>query len=318
MDSFVSGFLALYANRGLPGASGFRKDAGEGFYLERELRSIEKKVYEVKYPQLVAREICSKDSTPAGAETYSYAVLDISGEAAIISDFSGDLPSVSVKKTEITGRVVPIGDMFDYSVADVDRASLGNGSLQEEKAKAARRVIEMKIDKMCAIGDTTVGIYGLLNNPNVNILSPVVGSWGASTTAASIQSDIEKLIVSLKNQVNTVFTGQITILIPESKWSYLAKPRSDVSDTTILSMLQISYPEVVFKPWWQCNTAGASGVTRVMGGFFTEETAQLVIPKEFRMEAPQARNLAFQVPCYASCGGAKVRYPVAFVYMDGV
>lgn len=310
---FLQSFLSLWNSRGL------RMDANETAFISKQLTFIESKVYETKYPGFIARDLFPKVKMPDdGANTYEYQIFDITGDAQVIENYAGDLPSVSLAIGSGTTKVRPIGDSFSYSVEDVKAAGRGI-SLPEQYPVAARRVIEQKIDSLCAVGSSAYGITGILNNSSVNLVTPITGSWTASTTAAQILADITKLLNNLVTQTVDVFRGQrAKCILPQSKMHLLNQPRSDNSDTTILEMLQKSWPEVDFISWWRCNTAGSGSTTRIMAGYFSEETGGLVIPREFTMEPVQQRNLSFYTPCHAKCGGAFLRYPVAFNYMDGV
>ena len=71
--------------------------------------------------------------------------------------------------------------------------------------------------------------------------------------------------------------------------------------------------------WYKLNTADAAGTgPRALFYKRSPEVLELVIPQDFEQLPPQAKNLAFVVPCHARCGGVVVRYPVAMLYLDGI
>jgi hypothetical protein len=313
-----SSFISLYAAHAQ--ANGIRFDANETAFLTKQLEALDSKIYETKYPSLIARDFATKVSgVPEGAQTYTWAIYDLAGEAGLIENYAGDLPSVSVQVSSETTSIRGYGSSYQYSVDDIAAASMGNFSLPDQLPLMARRAVETKIDRVCAIGDTKTGAKGILNNASVDTVSVITGSWTAATTAANIIADVEKLIQAIYTATVSVFSGErLTIIVPQSKWVHLQRVRSDASDTTIQEMLQKSHPDVDFVPWYLANTAGSGGGTVMVGGYFTPETIQLLIPREFTQESPQQKNLAYYVPCHARCGGAVVRYPVAFAYMHGV
>ena len=71
--------------------------------------------------------------------------------------------------------------------------------------------------------------------------------------------------------------------------------------------------------WHKLDLADAAGTGPRMVTYQRDpEVLELVIPQEFEQFPPQARNLAFVVPCHARVGGVVVYYPLAIVYTDGL
>ena len=54
-------------------ARSLRFDANETVFLTRQLEHIESKLYEIKYPTLIARDLVPKiGGVPSGAQVYTY------------------------------------------------------------------------------------------------------------------------------------------------------------------------------------------------------------------------------------------------------
>jgi hypothetical protein len=156
-------------------ARGARYDANETVNLQRSLISVDKRIYTAKYPELIARELFPKITDVAvGADSYAFSTYDISGEATVIENFAGDLPSVSMWQKEDLVPCKYIGASFSYSIQDLARAAMTGVDISAEKPLIARRVIENKIDQLLAFGDSSRGIPGALTNASISLTTPLV------------------------------------------------------------------------------------------------------------------------------------------------
>src|SRR4051812_27241906 len=103
---------------------GYRTDASETVFLERELTQLRAKLFKVDYPQLVGRTFAplATDIAPS-ATTYAYKVMDRIGRARISSDGSGDAPRIDLTAQEITGKVRVITDSYGWTKTELREAA---------------------------------------------------------------------------------------------------------------------------------------------------------------------------------------------------
>lgn len=297
-----------------------RSDAGESAVFARQLEYVYSQTYDVKYPEFKARLFIPMDtSVPAGAETYTYRQFDEVGMAALISDYSGDLPSVNLLGKEFTGKCRSIGTSYSYSIQDVRRANMANLPLETSLPAVARRVTEAKIDALAAFGDTTAGLVGFLNQPNVPLVSAITGSW-ATATADQIIADLDKLVNSIVTGSNGIHAPD-TLLLPIEQFLRLNNlQKSAASDKTVLQWYLENNAFIKnIDQWHVLSTADAARTgPRAVCYTRTPEMLGLVVSQEFEQFPPQAENLAFTVPCHARVGGVKMTYPLSAAYMDGI
>jgi hypothetical protein len=302
----------------------FRADAGETAAMARQLEYVKAETYEVKYLNLQARELIPVDgSVPSGAQSFVWYSWDWVGMAKIIANYADDLPKVQILGKEHIQGIKSLGDSYDYSIQDIRAAAMAGVNLDANKAKACRRAMENKIEQLAAKGDSAAGLPGLLNNANVPVLTAteLVGDWAnPATTSAQILADLHLIA----NYINTVTKGThsaTTLVLPTTRYNIVAtRAYSDMLPDTILQVFLRSNPFVrEVRQWHFLDTADSAGTgPRVLAYEKSPEILQLVIPQEFEQFPPQAKNLAFDVPCHARIGGVVIRYPLAMVYADDV
>lgn len=297
-----------------------REDANETAIFARQLEHVYTKTYDVKYPEFKARSFIPLDaSVPSGAETYTYRQFDEVGMAELIANYADDLPDVTMFGKEFTGKCKSIGNAYSYSIQDVRRASMAGMALETSLPSIARRAHEAKHDKIAAFGDTLSGLVGFLNHPNVPLVTPTTGTW-STATADQIIADLDKLVNSIVTTTNGVHVPD-TLLLPITQFLRLNNlQKSAASDKTVLQWYLENNPFIKnIDHWYVLDTANAAGNgPRAVAYQRSPEVLGLVIPQEFEQFPPQAKNLAFSVPCHSRCGGVKVTYPLAIAYMDGI
>lgn len=303
-------------------AGGMRMDDKFTAALERELEYIKTRTYDIVYPELKARQfIPVSNEVDPGAETITYRQWDEFGMAQIITNYADDLPLVDALVEEYSQRVHSIGAKYQYSIQDLRRSSMMGGvSLDQRRARSARRFVETKIDNIGTSGQANAGLYGIANNANVSLVTPDTGTW-STATAAEIVADLNKLVNSIVTTTKETFLPD-TLLLDTNNYTLIAsKITSTSGDTqkTILKAFLESNPYIKnIDSWYKLGTADAAGTgPRLICYKRDPEVLTLEIPQEFEQLPPQAKNLAFQIPVHARTAGVIMYYPMAVAYMDG-
>lgn len=303
----------------------FRIDAGETAGFARQLEYIEAEIYKVDYPQNRAREFIPVDTTvPAWAETFTWRIYDWAGMAKIITRFADDLPAVDVMAAEITQKVQTMGGSFSYSLQDLRAAVKLGMNLETEKGELSREAHENKIEDLSTFGDAAAGLPGFLNNANVPILSApgtLTGDWlNPATTPKEVLADMHTIANSVA--ITTKNTQKPdTMLLPFEHYAYVSTTQlNDFQETTILDAFLKQSPFVRNVDQWLPLALADAARTgpRAMCYRRDPKVVRLVLPAPFNMLPPQAKNLAFTVPCESRIGGVSWRRPLAAVYADGI
>jgi len=294
-------------------------DANESAFFSRELTAVENETYDIQYPELKARSIIPVNSSVnAGAETITYRSFDQIGEAKVISNAATDLPRVDVLGTEYSRPVKTVGDAFGYSVVEIKNANMAGRALSTDRAAAARKAIEYKLDDIAALGSAVDGIAtGFLNDANVTI-SATGGAWG-SATPATIIADFTAALTRINDASKGVEMAN-TVVLPDAKYSQIATtPRSATSDSTILAYILANFPTITeIIPWYKAKTAGVSAVNRMVVYNRNPSKLKQHITDEYQQLAPQAKGLEMIVNCMARTAGTTIYYPRSMDYTDGI
>jgi len=307
------------AHNGMTSEPKERIDAGEAAFLAQALEDMRAAVYEDWYPDLKARAFIpvATDVDP-GAETYSYEEQDFAGSAKVITNYADDPPSVEVSSTKITLPIVSLGDSYSYSIQDIRRAAKAGKPLQARKARAARDVWERGLDDIAANGHANTGLGGFINNANVNAANAPTGTWSGATVAqilADLNTGSKTVVTQSKEKVRPN-----TCLLPIDQYLLIAQTQMGSGDTrTVLEAFLASNPWITeVAPWDVLNGAGAGSTDRSIFYRKSPDVCELIIPQEFEVLPPQARNFAFQVLCHGRTGGTAVYRPLAMYYMDNI
>jgi hypothetical protein len=304
---------------------GLHSDAGETAGFTRQLEFIETEIYKIEYPANRARDFIPVDSSvPDWAEEFTWRMWDWAGMAKIITNFSDDLPAVDVMAAEVHQKVRTLGDSFGYSINDLVVAAKMSTNLESEKGELARMAIENKVEQLSTFGDASAALPGFLNNANVPILSApgsLNGDWlNPATTPQQILADLHAMAMAVVVQTLNTHAPD-TLLLPLTHYQHISQTTLNQynSETILTTFLKQSTWIKNVDQWIPLATADAARTgPRAVCYQRNPRVVRLVIPREFTMQPPQAKNLAFVIPCHAKIGGVSWRYPLAAVYADGI
>lgn len=297
--------------------------------LDVQLDFVKSKTYDVQYPELKARRLVPVDNTPdPGAENVVYHQWDEYGMAEIIANYADDIGMVDALVEKFSQPISSIGKGYQYSVMDLRRSAMAGSQLDVRRARAARRSIERKIDDLAAVGDPKSKLKGLLNHPNVPIYTAATDgtdtTWtqGRTTPKASdlIIADMNTLVNNVRVTTKEIHTPD-SLILSTTEFGFISQtPVSTLNQQSILKSYLANQPFVKgVESWYKLDTADEAGTgPRMMAYQRDPEVLELVIPQEFEQFPPQARNLAFVVPCHARVGGVIFYYPLGAAYMDGI
>lgn len=326
--------IVTYGNRrldaGEPGDK-TRLDAGESVFFLRQLELIDAMTYEVKYPDLKARQLIPAiGGIPEAAHAYTYRQYDRVGIAKLIGNAADDLPMIEALGQEYTSQIKPIGDGYGYDVFEIQAAAMTGMPLDATRARFARYAAELEVDRIIATGKiqqanstpTTVpGMLGLLNQTGTTPFTLGTKALGGTTwgTLAAPNASGDEVAADLMGIAANLYTatqqlwGSFRILMNPAQYEYAAQKRlGSVSDTTALAFAKSNstHIENVF-PWWQIpsGTIAAFPYDPIVLG--------CIVNQEYTVAAPQQRNLKYVVNGWTKTGGVVCRYPVALSIATG-
>lgn len=298
--------------------SEFRLDDA-GLFLDRQLEHIRPQVFEVEYADIKYPTILpvTAEAGP-GAQTFTYRIMDATGDFKLISDAADDLPRADVSQTEKSINIRSFGGSFGYTVQELRAAQMANLSLEQRRASAVRRAYEEKVESVAMFGEGSVSLAGFFNNTTVDVIS--ANKW-FSTSAVTAQEMLE----ILNQGVSAIISGSNmkeqpdTILMPYEDYNIVSTTRnSDSSDVTVLEYFLRTNPFIRnVEPINQLAAANSSLVKNRLVVYKRDpQKVQLHIPQPLELFPPQQRGLEFIVPAHARVGGVALYYPKSVKYVQ--
>ena len=300
--------------------SDFRMDEA-GLFLERQLEFIRPQVFEVtyadiKYPTLLP---VTSEAGP-GAQTFTFRIMDSTGEFKLIADAADDLPRADISQVEKSINIRSFGGSFGYTVQELRAAQMANIALEQRRAAAVRRAYEEKVEAVAMFGESTVGLAGFFNNSTVDVIA--ANYWFTGTTASGTSQEMLELLnygVSAIINASNMKEQPDTILLAYEDYNKISTTRnSDSSDVTVLEYFLRTNPYIRnVEPINQLDKDNSVLNTNRMVVYKRDpEKVQLHIPQPLELFPPQQRGLEFIVPAHARVGGVALYYPKSVIYVQ--
>lgn len=311
----------MYANR---------LDAGESIFLERDLQTKLAQSKDVKFRTL---RILKDNLLPINTElsnadrTFTYEVWDAYGFAKIMTSYrAGDIPSVDVSCTEVTGKILPVMAKMSYDFQEIREAAKANKPLTTKRRDAVIKAIDTKLDRVAWFGDADHNLPGLARYAGITSATIPNDGTGSTTTWSTktvdqILRDVYNGIAAIKDPTNDIESPD-TLLLPSKIFTALgtrllnsANPTGD----TILSMMRKTLADVGITTILglnELNTATPGGGTRAILYKNDKMNLEFFLPVSMEFFSPIQDGLAYDVPAQARTGGVKIYFPLSVCYMD--
>ena len=298
--------------------SDFRMDEA-GLFLERQLEFIRPQIFEVAYADIKYPTILPVTSEAGqGAQTFTYRIMDSTGEFKLIADAADDLPRADISQVEKSINIRSFGGSFGYTVQELRAAQMANIALEQRRAQAVRRAYEEKVEEVALFGESSVGLAGFFNNSTVDVVTADKWFTDSGTTA---QEMLELLNYGVTGIINASQMKEQpdTILMAWNDYREISTRRnSDSSDVTVLEYFLRTNPYINnIEPINQLDKTKSGLSTNRMVVYKRDPgKVQLHIPQPLELFPPQQRGLEFIVPAHARVGGVALYYPKSAIYVQ--
>lgn len=309
-----------------------RLDAGETIFLERDLQTKLAQSKDVKHRKL---RILKENVVPINTElsnadrSFTYDVYDSYGVAKIVTSYrAGDIPSVDISRTEVTGKIFPVMAKMTYDFQEIREAAKANVPLTNKRRDAVIKAIDTKLDRIAWFGDADHNLVGLAQYPGVTSATVPNDGTGASKTWASktvdlILRDIYNGIAAIKDPTNDIESPD-TLALPSQVATALGTRMVNTANSgnvTILNLLKTVLVDVGITRilgFNELNTASSTGGTRAILFKNDPDAMEFFLPVTMEFFSPKEDGLAYDVPAQARTGGLKVYRLLSVAYMDGI
>ena len=298
--------------------SDFRMDDA-GLFLERQLEYIRPQIFEVAYADIKYPTLLPVTSEAGqGAQTFTYRIMDSTGEFKLLADAADDLPRSDISQVEKSINIRSFGGSFGYTVQELRAAQMANIALEQRRASAVRRAYEEKVEALAMFGESSVGLAGFFNNATVDIIAANKWFTTASVTAQEMLELLNYGVSAIINASNMKEQPD-TILLAYEDYNVISTTRnSDSSDVTVLEYFLRTNPYIRnVEPINQLDRNNSILNTNRMVVYKRDpEKVQLHIPQPLELFPPQQRGLEFIVPAHARVGGVALYYPKSVIYVQ--
>ena len=298
--------------------SDFRMDEA-GLFLERQLEYIRPQIFEVAYADIKYPTLLPVTSEAGqGAQTFTYRIMDSTGEFKLLADAADDLPRSDISQVEKSINIRSFGGSFGYTVQELRAAQMANIALEQRRASAVRRAYEEKVEALAMFGEASVGLAGFFNNSTVDVIT--ADKWFTTVSGTS-----QEMLELLNYGVTAIINGSNmkeqpdTILMAYEDYNKISTTRnSDSSDVTVLEYFLRTNPYIRnVEPINQLDKDNSVLTTNRMVVYKRDpEKVQLHIPQPLELFPPQQRGLEFVVPAHARVGGVALYYPKSVIYVQ--
>lgn len=303
-------------------------DSAQNIFFLRELEAIKKLSFDQLYPQLMMHSIVpfSREPAPFGAKKITFRRYNRVGNAKLIASYADDLPNVSLIGEEESTEVAEYGDAAVWSFFDIAAAALANKPLKSDLMLACRDILEERLDRVLAYGESVKGLTGFFNNAGIPT-SSVATVGGLTTWVAKYAVDPNLIYNDVCDAYDSIITATngieraTTMVLPDAQHRLMMRQRGNSVDSTVWDQIKRTIPNLEVIP---CPRAKASNSNSVLSSdmfvMYTKSNAKMYYeePLPFTPMAPQEKNMATVVNCLASSGGVIVPHPYSACYRTGI
>ena len=304
----------------------FDAQAALGFIIAQTAH-VESSVYQIRYADIQYPQLIPVDtSAHPFAKTVTYFSSDKAGAADWLNGNADDIPMADTEMSQFETAVWTAGIGYGYGWEEINQAQMLGIGLANDKANAARRASEEMLDRVALEGDTTKGLEGLLDHSAVTATGATTGDWdGGSTTPDQIIGDVNDALTNVQTATNNIVLAD-TLLLPYSKWNYLASRRLTDTSMTILEFIRANNvytaqtgSPLIIRATRKLDTAGVSATARMVAYRRNPEVLKLHMPMPHRfLPVWQAGPLRWEIPGVMRLGGLDIRLPSEVSYTDGI
>lgn len=212
-----------------------------------------------------------------------------------------------------------------WSVPELESAARLGRPVDTQKVEGMELKRQMDIDEQVYVGDTVIGVTGLINNPGVDLANVTGGDWAnPATTPDDILADINAILSrAWKNSGYALAPTEL--LLPPLKFGTLVSRKvSDAGNISVLEYVRMNCVSMAkngrpldIKPVKWLEGAGAGSTDRMVA--YTNDRKRVRFPLVPVQRTPlEYRSLNQLVTYFCRLGVVEWVYPESGAYADGI
>jgi hypothetical protein len=309
-----------------------------GVFLVGELERLDQRLHEPLASVTWGRDIDLREDVSIADEFSSFTNSSFSSAPGV----SGSNKAwVGKDSTSIVGISLDIGKtssplplwaiQLGWTIPELESAQKLGRPVDQQKFAGMQLKYQMDIDEQVYLGDTALGLYGLLNHSSMaNVTNATVGTWSSASNDV-ILADINELLKSVWS-ASAFAVCPDRLLLPPTQFSMLASrivsTAGNISLLTYLKENTISNAvngrplEILPLKWLTGTTAGGvgpgdSGKDRMIA--YTKDPTRVRFPLVPLQRTPlEYRDLRQLTTYFGRLGAVELVYPETIGARDGI
>jgi hypothetical protein len=306
-----------------------------GAFLIGELERLDQKLHEPLVSVTWSRDIDLRSDVSIADEVSSFTN---SSFAAAGGNSPNGKAWIGKDASAITGLALDIGKtanpltlwgmQIGWTIPELESAQKLGRPVDQQKFAGMNLKWNMDADEQVYIGDTGLGVYGLVNNPAVSASNVPNGAGGTATWATKTPAEILKDVNAILNDTWAAAGYAVCpdrLLLPPVQYSYLiSQTVSTAGNISILEYVRmnslsnsINGRPLEIAPLKWLTGRGASGADRMVA--YTKDENRVRFPLVPLQRTPlEYRDLRQLTTYFGRMGVVEFVYPETVAYRDGI
>ena len=302
-----------------------------GVFLIGELERLDQNLHEPLASVTWSRDIQLREDVSIADELSSFtnsAFAAAGGASPNGKSWIGkDATSIAGIALDIGKTATPLtlwGMQLGWTIPELESAQKLGRPVDQQKFKGMQLKYQMDVDEQVYIGDSNLGLYGLVNSTAVtNTSNAVTGTW-STASPAQILADVNELL-------NSVWAASAYAVCPDElrlppvQYSQLVSTLiSSAGNISVLEFLRnnslsnsINSRPLNIQPLKWLTGRGAAGKDRMIA--YTNDMERVRFPLVPLQRTPlEFRGIHQLTTYFGRLGGVEFVYPETLGYRDGV
>ncbi|MBU66434.1 MAG: hypothetical protein CL858_13425 [Cupriavidus sp.] len=216
------------------------------------------------------------------------------------------------------------GMQIGWTIPELESAQKLGRPVDQQKFTGMQLKHNMDVDEQVYIGDTVLGVTGLVNNAGVtNVSNAATGNW-ATATADQIVADINELLTSVWTASAYAYCPSELRLPPVKFGILVSRKVSDAGNISVLEYVKqntisnsINGRPLNIQPLKWLYQRGTANADRMMA--YTKEQDKVRFPMVPLQRTPlEYRDIRQLTTYFGRLGVVEVVYPELIGYRDGI
>ena len=300
-----------------------------GAFLVGELERLDQELYAPLADFTWSRDIDLREDVTIADEVTSFMLANYAGGfgsiggsgKSWIKGMDTTPARVSVETSKVTTPLTPWGMEVSYSIFELQKAMQVGRPIDVQKYDAMKFKHQLDIDQQVYMGDTGIGVKGLLNN-DAMVAKSNLGAVDVKTMSAEDAVNLFNTILEASWKATQYIRIPDTILIPPALFAALASKQLPNVDKNVLEyVLQNNIAvsnggKLTIRPVkWLADSSINRGNGRLVAYTKARDVVRFPLV-QLQSMAPQFRDFMQSVPYYGALGGVEFVRPEMVYYGD--